>query len=301
MIVDSLTSDDNNRQAETEGLIRVGIFGKPNVGKSSLLNKITGESLAIVSPIPHTTREPKDVECLAKGARIRFVDTAGMSRQGIKKEAPKKVTQLEKIGIERTISTINKIDIALLVTDISKPLTHQDSKIVEEIITRNRSIIIIGNKWDLAEEKDTKKYTANINANLPFITWAPIVFVSALTGDKIKKIVDLIIEISQKRKIDISKQELEEFKMHLIRKHKPTKAKGYKRPFIFSISQSRIDPPQFEISLGRNDTLSESYVRFIENQLREYFKITGTPLSIYVSKGRKGQNSEAKDKQEKPE
>lgn len=268
--------------------IKVIMIGKPNVGKSSLLNSILGEERVIVSPIPHTTREPQDTEIIFKDKLIRLIDTAGISRKGQQAGYRKKDgNQLEKYGIEKSLHSLEKADIALLVLDINEEITHQDAKIVEEIVDRQKSIIIVANKWDLIEERNTKKFTESIYDKLPFINWAPIVFVSALTGNKVGKIPELILTVAEQRKKEISESILNTFLMRIVKIHKPAKGKGLKHPHIHKFEQINIDPPTFEIRIGSKDNLHFSYLNFINNRLREKFGFLGTPIRLWVRKNRK--------------
>lgn len=267
--------------AVSEEKISVCIIGKPNVGKSSLINKLSGFERAIVSPVAHTTREPQDTDFEYKGQHIKIVDTAGISKHGHKAE------RLEKYGIHKSLQVLTRADIALLVLDINEELTHQDCKIVQEIADRRKSLIIVANKWDLIEKKDLKKHTDIIYGKLPFAMWAPIHFVSALTGDKVKKILDEVIAVAAARKIELSDSQLEHFLARIVKIHKPAKGKGVKHPHIFSLRQTAVNPPRFEIRIGSSDDLHFSYVRFIENRLREKFAFTGTPLHMVVKKNRK--------------
>lgn len=259
--------------------ISVCILGKPNVGKSNLLNSILGYERVIVSPIPHTTREPQDTEILYNNQPINLIDTAGISKRG------KKTKGLEKYGIVKSLIALNKSNIALLVLDISEPITHQDLKLVEEIIDRKKSLIIIANKWDKIIIRDTKKFTNYIYAKLPFIQFAPIQFTSALTKEKVNKILSLILEINEQRKKEISSSILEKFISRLIRIHKPAKGRGVKHPHIYGFKQVLANPPEFELKIGLKEDLHFSYLRFIENRLREKFGFKGTPISIKVLKG----------------
>ncbi len=261
--------------------INVCLIGKPNVGKSSLLNSILGYERVIVSPTPHTTREPQDTEIIYKDKIIKLVDTAGISRQG------KKTTGLEKPGILKSLKSLDKADIALLLLDISDTLTHQDAKIVEEIVNRKKSLIFIANKWDLVTERNTKKWTEIIYDHLPFATWAPIQFISAKTGEKVQKIMDLIITLNEQRKTVISDSQAEKFLKHIVKIHKPAKGKGLKAPRIYEFRQKSSNPPSFVLRIGPNDDLHFSYVRFVENRLREKLGLIGTPISIAVTKDRK--------------
>lgn len=268
--------------------INVCIIGKPNVGKSSLVNSILGEEKIIVSPIPHTTREPNDTKIEYKGKNINLIDTAGISKTGHKNTKKIRSSRsLESFSINKTLKVLNKADIALLILDVNDGLTHQDSKIVSEIIERNISLIIIANKWDMIEERDTKKYTKDIYMHLPFATWAPIQFVSAKTGEKVQKIFDLILEINEKRGIEINENYLSKFLQKLVKWHKPSKSKGTKHPYIYELNQTGSNPPKFQIRIGSKDSLSDSYLRFIQNKLREKFELIGTPVQVSVTRVKK--------------
>lgn len=256
--------------------IKICIIGKPNVGKSSLLNAVLGYERVIVSDEPHTTREPQDTLITWEGKKIRFVDTAGISRQGHKGDG------LQTLGIGKSLHVLDKADIALLVFDVSEPITHQDAKIVGEIIERHKSLILIANKWDKIEKKDTKKWTQDIYHELPFASWAPIQFLSAKTGLKVGKIMELITTIAEARKIEISDSQLQKFLMKIVKIHLPAKAKGLKAPRIYEFTQVRSNPPMFEIRIGSKDNLHFSYVRFMENRLREKYGFTGTPIKMSV-------------------
>ena len=258
--------------------IKVCILGKPNVGKSSLLNALLGYERVIVSPIPHTTREPQDTEIEYKGQSIKLIDTAGISRKGTKTKS------LEKYGIEKTLSVLKKADLALLVFDINEGLTKQESKIAEEIINKKKNLILIANKWDLIKEKDTKKFSQYIYGSLPFAQFAPIQFVSASTGLKVNKILDLIIESKKNRELQLSDSQLSKFLNNIVKIHKPAKGKGKKHPRIYKLAQVRINPPQFELYIGTKDDLHFSYIRFIENRLREKFNFSSSPIIIKIKK-----------------
>lgn len=276
--------------------IRVIMIGKPNVGKSSLLNTLCGTERVIVSPIAHTTREPQDTVLEYKNHKIRLIDTAGLSRQGVKQQKKNPNRQLEKIGIEKSLESLDKADIALFVIDVNEPITHQDSKVMSEIIDRQKSLIIIGNKWDLIEEKDTKKFTQYVNRTFPYALWAPMLFVSAKTKSKTSKILDLILEVARERATEPSASVLNSFLMRIVKQHLPAKAKGVKHPHIHKFELRRANPPLFEVRIGAKDTLHFSYVRFIANRLRDKFGFKGTPIRIWVSKNKKvhGQQNEGR-------
>jgi GTPase len=260
-----------------EKKISVCMLGKPNVGKSSLLNSLLGYEKVIVSPIAHTTREPQNTELVYNGQKLILIDTAGISKHAHKSET------LEKYGIEKSLATLRRSDIVLLVLDMNDGITHQDAKLVEEIVEAGKSLIIIGNKWDLVKTRDTKKYTAIIRDNFPFANWAPIQFTSAKTGEKVQKIFDLIIELDAARNIKLSDSQLGHFLSKVVKIHKPAKGKGTRPPHIYELKQVDTDPPVFEVRIGPDDNLHFSYTRFIINQLREKYGFNGVPIKIFIT------------------
>lgn len=260
--------------------IKACIIGKPNVGKSSLLNSLIQDQRVIVSDIPHTTREPQDMEIVYEDTAVTLVDTAGISKKGSKSKG------LEKFGISKSLRALKRSDIALLVIDIYEGITHQDAKLVEEIFERNKSLIIVANKWDMVEEKNTKEYTEYIRHKFPYAEWAPIHFVSAKTGSKVKKILETLLEVSEQRQTELSQSQLDKFLSRVVKIHPPAKAKGVKPPYIYKIVQTKTAPPRFTVKIRSNDTLHFSYVRFLKNKLREKFGFLGTPINIDVLAGK---------------
>ncbi|MDP2709318.1 MAG: ribosome biogenesis GTPase Der [bacterium] len=278
-----VTHEEDKEDKESQAAIpalRIAIIGKPNVGKSSLLNSILGYERVIVSPIAHTTREPQHTDIIYQKKPVRLIDTAGISKHGAKGRG------LEKFGIAKSLSALKKSDLALLVMDISEKITHQDAKLVEEIVENSTSFIFIANKWDLIGERDTKKYSDYIYGKLPFAQFAPIQFVSALTGEKIKKILDLALLVGEQRKLKLSDSQLSHFLSRIVKKHRPSKGKGVRHPRIRDFKQTGANPPMFEIKIGAKEDLHFSYVRFIENRLRETYGFLGTPLTVIVSKNK---------------
>jgi len=261
--------------------INLCIIGKPNVGKSSLLNSLIGYERVIVSDVPHTTREPQNTEMVYNDRIINIIDTAGISKRGTKTKG------LEKYGIIKSRQSLRQADIVLLVIDINDPITKQDAQLVEEIVDLGKSFIIIANKWDLVDERNTKKWTHEINSHFPFIMWAPILFVSSKTGEKTNKIFDMVLRIDENRKKELSETTLDRFLNKMVKIHKPSKGRGIKHPRIYSLKQSWVNPPRFEIKIGSQEDLHNSYLRFLENRLREKFDFFGTPLRVSVRKNKK--------------
>lgn len=272
---------DDDAEDNKEIAARLCIVGKPNVGKSSLLNALLGYERVIVSDQPHTTRESQDTELEHNDKIIRLIDTAGISRHGHKGKG------LEKEGIAMSLQSLQRADIALLVLDISEGLTHQDAKMVEEIVERHKSLIIIANKWDKIEIKDQKHWKETVQGKLPFATWAPIIFISAKTGAKVNKILDVALEVAAARKTEISETQLKKFLSRVVKVHLPAKGKGLKAPHIYEIAQKRYNPPAFTVRIGSRDDLHFSYVRFLENRLREQYDFIGTPVRMHVIKNKK--------------
>ena len=260
--------------------IKVCIIGKPNVGKSSLLNALLGYERVIVSSTPHTTREPQDTVFEYNDKKIRIIDTAGISRRS------KTNKKLAKFGIIKTLKVLKQADICLMVIDINDEMSHQDARIVEEIVENQKSFMIIANKWDLVDVRDTKKYTQKIKGYFPFVEWAPIHFISAKNKSKINKILDFVLKLSSERKKEISDSQLNKFLVKMVKIHRPTKAKGVKHPRIYQLYQTQTNPPKFEARIGNKDTLHNSYLRFLSNRIREQFGFEGTPIHISLKQGR---------------
>jgi GTP-binding protein len=259
--------------------LKITIIGKPNVGKSSLLNAILGEDRVIVSPIPFTTREAIDTYLEYKGKKIILVDTAGIRKQA--KIAP----GLEKISVRKSLSNARQADVCLLVLDISKPLTVQDNKLSKILIDAKVSLIIVANKWDAIEGKKTNtpnEFSEYIYQIFPYLTWAPIIFISALTGKNVHNVLNLALQVYEARQTQIDQTALDEFWQLAVKKRKPIKAKGQKFPCIQALTQVKTNPPQFEVRIGPRDTLSQAYLKYLENSLRRHFKLIGTPIQIKI-------------------
>ncbi len=275
-----LLANPKERKGTPEAPIRVCIIGKPNVGKSSLLNAILGYNRVIVSPIPHTTREPQSTNFTYKDKSLVIVDTAGITKHGHKSDT------LEKFSMDKSFASLQKSDVALIMLDINEEITNQDARLVEEAIDRRKSIIIIANKWDKVDTRDTKKFTRYIHGELPFATYAPIQFISAKNREKIDHLLKLIIEVDNQRHLLISDSQTEKMLKAAVKKHRPTKGRGTRYPRIYEFKQTGTNPPSFMVRVGARESLAETYLRFLENQLRAKFGFLGTPMSMWVKKGR---------------
>ncbi|HUT22679.1 MAG TPA: ribosome biogenesis GTPase Der [Candidatus Bipolaricaulota bacterium] len=267
--------------------ISIGLIGKPNVGKSSLFNQISGEERVIVNERPHTTRDRQmiDIDFSAdsgKNYNLRFFDTAGVTKKG------KIKGKLEKLGIEQSLDTIREIDVAIFITDCSKKLSVQDKNLAQVIMDEHPSLIIVANKWDLIPEKDEdtqKKYIEYYQSLLPQLKWAPIVFTSAKTGFKVKRLLDMIIQLYEDRKIIIPQRQLDKFLSKMIKKQSPPPKNHITKPaFIYEINQTDINPPTFALIIDKPQDLIFSYRRYLLNNLREEFNLSGSGVKLVLTK-----------------
>ena len=263
-------------EAIIEPVIKISLLGKPNVGKSSILNSILGEDKVIVSPLPHTTREPNDILFEHEGKKFLLIDTAGIRKKS------KIIPGLEKASVSKSMESLKKSDVCLLVLDISEPLTTQDKHLSELLIESNCSLILVANKWDLMPEKDTQAFEEYVYRFFPYLTWAPVVFVSAKTNIRTKKLLTLAETIWKNRQVRILPNSLSKFLKQIIKKHTPKADRGTKTPYIYSLTQIRTNPPVFEAIIEKEDNLQPNYIKYIEKQIRERFHFSGTPIYIKI-------------------
>jgi GTP-binding protein len=266
--------------------IRVVIIGKPNVGKSSLLNALMNEDAVIVSPLPHTTREPQDITIVYRETPLTFVDTAGI----VKAQSKALQDNLIKAGIGKSLSALKKADIALLMIDIAEELSHQETKLADEILQSGVSVIIVANKWDNISDKDTKTYTRAIYSTLPFVQWAPIVFLSAKNKTKLSLLMDTILAVARARNTNIPEEKLNMFLSSALRHAAPlsrAKVRGIlknklPKPQLKKIVQIKTNPPVFHLVAKAKLGVKDNYIAYLENRLRKEFKLLGTPVRIGV-------------------
>ena len=268
---------DKKGEEEEEDKIRVAIVGKPNVGKSSLINKLIGENRLIVSEIAGTTRDAVDTPVIRNGQEYVFIDTAGLRRKNKIKE------ELEKYMIVRTVSAVERADIVVLLIDAVEGVTEQDAKIAGIAHERGKAVIIAVNKWDAIEKNDktTKEYTQKIRNILSYMPYAEITFISALTGQRLSKLYDLIDMASENHAMRVATGVLNEIMSEAVALQQPPSDKG-KRLKLFYISQVGVKPPAFVIFVNDKELMHFSYTTDIENKIREAFGFRGTPLKFII-------------------
>lgn len=260
--------------------INLAIIGKPNVGKSSIINALLGYDRMIVSPMPYTTRDAQPVLLTYHNTNIELIDTAGMRRSSRKEK-------LEKISVDQSQDAIEKADVTWLVTDATEPLSFQDARLGETLINAKTSVIIVVNKWDAVNDKTTttiEKVRAHYYKFFPHLSFAPMVFCSAKSKQRMEDLLKLTIDVFAARNTHIGTGELERFLEEVKVKHPPAKGKGVLRPKLFGITQYEVSPPRFELVKDAKSDLHTSYVRFLTNQLRAKYNFLGTPISIGMRK-----------------
>ncbi len=262
---------------DEDDVIKVAVIGKPNVGKSSLINKILGENRAIVSNIAGTTRDAIDSKFENEKGKYILIDTAGVRRKSKVKES------IEKFSIMRTLLAIERADVCLMMIDALEGVTDQDAKIAGEAHEAGKGVIIVVNKWD-EYEKETgtlERYKKEIYAKLSYLSYAPIIFISAKTGQRVNKLFDLINHVNEQNSMRISTSVLNQVINEAISIVQPPTDKG-KRLKIFYGTQASTKPPTFVIFVNNKELFHFSYERYLVNQIRKEFGLEGTPVRIIV-------------------
>ena len=278
-IYEELPKNDNEEDDST--VIKVALIGKPNVGKSSLVNKILGENRVIVSNIAGTTRDAIDSEFENSYGKYVFIDTAGIRRKS-------KVTEnLERYSVMRTSLAIERSDVCIFMIDANEGVTEQDAKIAGEAHEAGKGIIIAVNKWDEYEKDNNtvEKYKKEIYNKLSYLSYAPIIFVSAKTGQRVEKLYELINTVASQNAMRVSTSVLNQVLNEAIAIVQPPTDKG-KRLKIFYMTQASTKPPTFVVFVNDKQLFHFSYERYLVNQLRKEFVLTGTPIRIIVREKR---------------
>ncbi len=277
---DDEPDDDTDPLAAVRGsMARVAIVGRPNVGKSSLLNALVGEERVIVSDIPGTTRDAIDTQLDWNGQPVRIVDTAGIRRRGKVAAGP----DSERFSAIRALRAIGRADVAMLILDSVDGLTSQDAHVAGYVVDEGVGLVVVLNKWDLVEKDDRTfdEYSARLRAQAPFLGFAPIVAVSARTGQRVTKALDAAVEIARGRRRRIATGALNRVLSEATFRQPPPPVRN-RRPKFYYATQASIEPPTFVLFASGSEHVHFSYRRYLENRLRDAFGFGGTPLRIIV-------------------
>ena len=268
---------EGSAQAEDDDRPRVAIVGKPNVGKSSIINKLLGENRVIVSDIAGTTRDAIDTEILHNGKEYIFIDTAGLRRKNKIKE------ELERYSIIRTVTAVERADVVLMVIDATEGVTEQDAKIAGIAHERGKGVIIVVNKWDAIEKNDRtmREYESDIRQVLSYMPYAEIMYVSAATGQRLNRLYDMIDMVIENQTLRIATGVLNEIMTEAVAIQQPPSDKG-KRLKLYYITQVAVKPPTFVIFVNDKELMHFSYTRYLENKIREAFGFRGTSLKFFI-------------------
>ena len=268
---------EGSAQEEEDDRPRIAIVGKPNVGKSSIINRLLGENRVIVSDVAGTTRDAVDTEIVHNGKEYIFIDTAGLRRKNKIKE------ELERYSIIRTVTAVERADVVLMVIDATEGVTEQDAKIAGIAHERGKGIIIVVNKWDAIEKNDRtmREYEKDIRQVLSFMPYAEIMYVSAVTGQRLIKLYDMIDMVIENQTLRIATGVLNEIMTEAVAMQQPPSDKG-KRLKLYYITQVSVKPPTFVIFVNDKELMHFSYTRYLENKIREAFGFRGTSLKFFI-------------------
>lgn len=260
---------------------RIAVVGKPNVGKSSIINRLLGENRCIVSNIAGTTRDAIDTAVTWNEKEYIFIDTAGLRRKSKIKE------ELERYSIIRTVTAVERADVVVVVIDAVEGITEQDAKIAGIAHDRGKGILIVVNKWDAIEKNDKTiyKYTNEIRNKLAYMPYAEIMYVSAMTGQRLVKVFDMIDMVIENQTLRIQTGVLNEIMTEAVALQQPPSDKG-KRLRLYYITQAAVKPPTFVIFVNDKALMHFSYTRYLENKIREAFGFRGTPLKFIIRERR---------------
>lgn len=278
-LLDKLFSyvDFSENEDEDDDSIKVAVIGKPNVGKSSLINKILGENRVIVSDIAGTTRDAIDTKYERNGQKYTLIDTAGMRKRGKIDEA------IERYSVVRSLAAVDRADVVLILIDATEGVTEQDTKIAGYAHNQGKASIIVVNKWDLVEKETNtmNNYQNEVRNGLAYMMYAPVAFVSAKTGSRLEKLFDLIGYVNEQHAMRISTGVLNDVLNEAITKVQPPSDKG-RRLKIMYITQASTKPPAFVLFVNDKELAHFSYIRYIENQIRATFGLEGTPIKFII-------------------
>ena len=275
---------EQTEQESEEERPKIAIIGKPNVGKSSIINRIIGEDRVIVSDIAGTTRDAIDTSVMRKGKEYIFIDTAGLRRKSKVKE------ELERYSIIRTVAAVERADVVVLVIDAVEGVTEQDAKIVGIAHDRGKGILVAVNKWDAIEKTDKTiyEYTNKMKGILSFIPYAEYLFISAKTGQRVEKLFEAIDIVIANHALRVATGVLNEILAEAVVMQQPPSDKG-KRLKIYYITQVGVKPPTFVLFVNKKELMHFSYTRYLENKIREAFGFGGTSLKFIIRERKENQ------------
>ncbi len=278
-LLDALVNSFKNwvGEEDDEDTLKISIVGKPNVGKSTLLNRLAGEQRAIVSPIAGTTRDAIDSQIIFNGEPITLIDTAGIRRRGRIEPG------VEKYSVLRSFQAIERSDVALLLIDATTGITAQDTHIAGFVLDAWKSCVVIVNKWD-AIEKDThtmNDYTRHVRQELNFLDYVPVLFISAQTGQRIHQVLETALQVQAERVTRLSTSRVNRIIRHALDNHPPPSKAGYHLKIYYG-SQIRTEPPTFLMHVNEPKLAHFSYIRYLENQIRAAHPFLGTPIRIIL-------------------
>lgn len=262
---------------EEDGRIRVALIGKPNVGKSSLLNKVLGEERVIVSDMAGTTRDSVDADVDNEYGKFTFIDTAGIRKKSKVEE------KIEKFSVMRSLMAVERADVCVIMIDATEGVTEQDTKVAGEAHNAGKACIVVVNKWDLVEKdgKTMKEYTLRVREGLAYMPYAPVLFISALTGQRVEKLYGMIAHVYEQNHKRIPTGQLNSILAEATARVQPPTDKG-RRLKIYYVTQAGVTPPTFVFFCNDARLFHFSYQRYLENQIREVFDLSGTPVRIVV-------------------
>lgn len=277
-LLDLLTEllPDEKLQEEATDEVRLAIVGKPNVGKSSMLNGLAGAERSLVSPVAGTTRDPVDTAVTLEGQRFRIMDTAGLRRRGRMDSA------LEYYSFVRTLAAVDRCDVALLLMDAQDPCTDQDKKIAAHVVEKGKGLVLILNKWDLVTgDRPGDKLTKRIRDDMPFLSWAPILFTSARSGRGLQRIAQTVLAVREARRRRIPTNVLNRLMRDVLAFDRlPSNRRG-RSLRIYYCSQADTEPPTFIFFVNEPDIVNTAFENHVRNELRRLQDFTGTPLRVF--------------------